>query len=81
MNGGEQISHVTYKTIKRMNRTELSEFCQKLYAEGRNSVKAADDGIEADDVYKVIAGVRGIGPKRLAAIKQAVDTAFNQKKG
>lgn len=62
MNGGEQISHVTYKSIKRMNRTELSEFCQKLYAEGRNSVKAADDGIEADDVYKVIAGVRGIGP-------------------
>ena len=75
------IDHATYKKVKHLNRQELSEFCQEIYALGVKEGKECVDGVESDDVYKVIAGVRGIGPKRLAAIKQAVDTAFNQKKG
>ena len=75
------IDHATYKKVKHLNRQELSEFCQEIYALGVAEGKKSVDGVESDDVYKVIASVRGIGPKRLAAIKQAVDTAFNQKKG
>ena len=75
------IDHATYKKVKHLNRQELSEFCQEIYALGVKEGKECVDGVESDDVYKVIASVRGIGPQRLAAIKQAVDTAFNQKKG
>ena len=75
------IDHATYKKVKHLNRQELSEFCQEIYALGVKEGKECVDGVESDDVYKVIASVRGIGPKRLAAIRAAVDTAFNQKKG
>lgn len=75
------IDHATYKKVKHLNRQELSEFCQEIYALGVKEGKECVDGVESDDVYKVIASVRGIGPKRLAAIKEAVETAFNQKKG
>lgn len=75
------IDHATYKKVKHFNRQELSEFCKKIYALGVEEGKKSVDGVESDDVYKVIAGVRGIGPKRLASIKEAVETAFNQKKG
>lgn len=72
------IDHATYKKVKHLNRQELSEFCQEIYALGVKEGKECVDGVESDDVYKVIASVRGIGPKRLAAIKKAVDTAFKE---
>ena len=57
----------------------MSEFCQEIYALGVAEGKKSVDGVESDDVYKVIAGVRGIGPKRLAAIREAVETAFKEE--
>ena len=72
------IDHATYKKVKHFNRQELSEFCQKIYALGVEEGKKSVDGVESDDVYKVIASVRGIGPKRLAAIREAVETAFKE---
>ena len=72
------IDHATYKKVKHFNRQELSEFCQEIYALGVKESKEGADDVEPDDVYKVIASVRGIGPKRLAAIKEAVDTAFKE---
>ena len=73
------IDHATYKKVKHLNRQELSEFCQEIYALGVAEGKKSVDGVESDDVYKVIAGVRGIGPKRLAAIREAVETAFKEE--
>lgn len=73
------IDHATYKKVKHLNRQELSEFCQEIYALGVAEGKKSVDGVESDDVYKVIAGVRGIGPKRLAAIREAVETAFEKE--
>lgn len=73
------IDHATYKKVKHLNRQELSEFCQEIYALGVKEGKECVDGVESDDVYKVIASVRGIGPKRLAAIREAVETAFKEE--
>ena len=73
------IDQTTYKKVKHLNRQELSEFCQEIYALGVKEGKECVDGVESDDVYKVIASVRGIGPKRLAAIREAVETAFKEE--
>ena len=47
--------------------------------QGYNDAKRTDEGVDSEAVYAVIASVRGIGPKRLAAIKQAVETAFKEE--
>lgn len=73
------IDHGTYKRIKHYDRAQMAKFCENLYMQGYNDAKRTDDGVDSDAVYAVIAGVRGIGPKRLAAIKEAVDTAFKER--
>ncbi len=74
----DMIDHATYKKLKHYNRAQMSEFCQRIYAQGVDAGKKSVDGIDADEVYSVIATVRGIGVKRLAAIKEAVEAAFGK---
>lgn len=73
------IDHGTYKQIKHYDRAQMAKFCENLYMQGYNDAKRTDEGVDSEAVYAVIASVRGIGPKRLAAIKGAVDTAFKEK--
>lgn len=73
------ISRAVYRDIKRYSRPQFEEFCENLYMQGYRDSDA--DGIDADRVFAVISNVRGIGPKRLAAIKAAVNSAFGEKEG
>lgn len=75
----QEINHATYKLLKHYNRAQMSEFCQRLYAQGYEAASSGSQDIDTDEVYTAISRVRGIGPKRLAAIKEAVETAFNAK--
>ncbi len=79
MSGAPEITHAVYKAIKHYNRAQLAQFCTNLYMNGYNDGNT--EGIDADRVFAVISGVRGIGPKRLAAIKAAVNGAFGEKEG
>ena len=63
----------TYKRIKAFDFSEMNAWIERLYRaafnDGIESVKITD----ADDVIKEISNVKGIGPKRLAAIKEAME--------
>jgi hypothetical protein len=80
VSGLPEINHATYKAIKHYNRSQLAQFCTNLYKQGYQDGETGSTGIDSEAVFDVIARVRGIGPKRLAAIKEAVETAFNAKK-
>lgn len=71
-----EIDHATYKRIKHYDRAQLTQFCTNMYAQGYSEGSA--DGIDAERVFEVISGVRGIGPKRIAAIREAVNAAFGE---
>ncbi len=74
-----EIDHATYKKLKHYNRDEMSKFCERLYMQGYNEGKKGESEMDSEELYAVIAAVRGIGPKRLAAIKTAVESAFKRK--
>lgn len=73
------VTREIYKNVKKFDRQRFTDFCTDLYKygfeDGRNSVP----GIEVEDIYTVIASVKGIGPKKLAEIKTAVEEAFGKK--
>lgn len=77
----QEINHAMYKLLKHYNREQMSEFCQRLYAQGYEAASNGSQDIDTEEVYAAISHVRGIGPKRLAAIKEAVETAFLKKGG
>lgn len=64
----ELVSRETYKKVKRMNRTEMNDFLNKIYAMGENSV----EGATFEKVIKIISELPGIGDKRLQQIADAL---------
>jgi hypothetical protein len=76
VSGLPEINHATYKAIKHYNRSQLAQFCTNLYKQGYQDGETGSTGIDSEAVFDVIARVRGIGPKRLSAIRSAVESAF-----
>lgn len=67
------IDAATYQRIKSLDFSEMNDWLERFYraayTDGTNSVKVADAG----DVVKEIAKVKGIGPKRIKAIEEAIE--------
>lgn len=73
-----EISREVYKTIKHYSRAELERFCTNLYMRGYNDGRESVPGIDIEQVCKAIARVDGIGQKRMAAIRTAIDKAYEE---
>lgn len=76
---GPVISRETYRSLKHRNRKQLASFCEDIYMSGYKDGRASVPGVDVEQLYKVIASVPGIGEKRLAQIKAAVEAAFGQE--
>ena len=70
------IDRNTYKNVKHFNREQLMRFCEMIYSDGYNDGRESVPGVDTEQLYKVIASVPGIGEKRMAQIRAAVDAAF-----
>lgn len=73
---GPVIDRNTYKNVKHFNREQLIRFCEMIYSDGYNDGRESVPGVDTEQLYKVIASVPGIGEKRMAQIRAAVDAAF-----
>lgn len=76
-----EVTREIYKNVKKYDRQQFSAFCTDLYTYGFEDGRDSVPGIEVNDIYEVIASVKGIGPKKLAEIKEAVENAFGKKEG
>ena len=76
---GPVINRETYKNVKHFNREQLMRFCEMIYSDGYHDGRADGPGVDTEQLYKVIASVPGIGPKRMGQIKAAVENAFGQE--
>lgn len=74
-----EITREIYKNVKKFDRQQFTGFCTSLYTYGFEDGRDSVPGIEVGDIYEVIASVKGIGPKKLAEIKEAVEKAFGKK--
>lgn len=77
---GPEITREVYKSVKKFDRKDFQEFCTNVYKQGYSDGRESVPGIDIAEVYEVIASVPGIGAKRLAMIKEAVDKEFTEVK-
>ncbi|ADU24237.1 hypothetical protein [Ruminococcus albus] len=65
------IDRTLYKRIKAMNRTEMEQFVQNVYAQGYGA--AESQSIDYDSLKADIATIKGIGESRLQQIIAVID--------
>lgn len=63
----------TFRTIKAMDYSEMNDWLKRYYQAAYEDGIEAVPGADITDVLKAIGEVKGIGPKRLAAIKEALE--------
>lgn len=75
-----EITREIYKSVKRFDRQQFTNFCKSLYGYGYEDGRASVRGIDIERVYEVLADTKGIGPVKLAEIKANMDAAFGEEK-
>lgn len=71
-----EITRDVYKSVKKFDRQQFSDFCKDLYGYGYEDGRASVPGIDVGKIYDVIAATKGIGPVKLAEIKTNIEAAF-----
>ena len=71
------LNRKVYKDIKKMDHGKMSSFCEDLYKNGYADGKKAAEGLTLDEVKEVLAGVKGIGEKRVDIIIHALEEGMN----
>lgn len=76
-----EITRATYKSVKKFDRQQFTAFCADLYKFGHEDGRESVPGVDLTAVYEAIAGVKGIGPKKLEAIKARLKPLFREGTG
>lgn len=61
-----------YKSIKRYDHHQMEVFCSSIYASGVRDGYDMGKSDAAEEVLQVVAGVKGIGPKKMDEIRQCL---------
>lgn len=75
------ITRVTYKSVKKYDRQQFEEFCTDLYKFGYEDGRESVPGVDLTMVYEAIAGIKGIGQKKLGEIKARIEPLFRKEQG
>ena len=69
-----------YKAIKKNDHNQMAQLLTEIYNEGRNDgIKdAKEKRISPADIEKAIAGVKGVGEAKLAAIMKEVYRLYEE---
>lgn len=73
------INRTKYKEIKKFDHAQMESFMQDIYKSGYMDGRDSAPGVELEDVLKVLTEVKGIGPKVMQGIREAVDPLFQKK--
>lgn len=73
-----EITREVYKSIKKSDRQQFQAFCKDLYTFGFEDGKQSVHGVDIKDIYSVLDGVKGVGPKVMERIQEAIDPLFTR---
>ncbi len=73
-----EITRTVYKDVKRYDRHQFTAFCTDLYKYGFEDGRESVPGIDLQEVLRAVSETKGIGEKKMAAIKASIETAFAQ---
>lgn len=74
-----EITREVYKSVKKFDRQQFQSFCKDLYTFGFEDGRQSVPGIDINDIYSSLDGVKGIGPKVMERIREAIDPLFIQE--
>ncbi len=75
-----EITRAMYKSMKKYDRQQFAAFCAELYGFGFEDGRESVPGVDLQDVLRAVSETKGIGEKRLAAIKAAIEAVFENGK-
>ena len=73
-----ELNRKVYKNIKKMDHNQMTLWAESMYKSGfEDGEKAADKGaLTFEDVHDALAGIKGLGEKRISAIHEALEKKF-----
>ncbi len=79
MKQGYILNRKVYKSVKKMDHSQMSDFLKSVYMNGRADGVEATEGLNLEEIKQVILGLKGIGEKRATMILDAIDARLNEK--
>ena len=76
-----EISRKMYKDVKKYDRQQFTAFCVDLYKYGFEDGRESVPGIDLQEVFRAVSETKGIGEKKMAAIKASIEEVFSKGKG
>lgn len=73
------ITRETYKSVKRFDRKQFSDFCELLYKYGYEDGRESVQVIDVKAIYEAIDDTKGIGPKTSVKLKEAIAPLFGKE--
>lgn len=74
-----EITRTVYKDVKRYDRQQFTAFCTDLYKYGFEDGRESVPGIDLQEVLRAVSETKGIGEKKLAAIRESIESVFHSK--
>nr|DAP10380.1 MAG TPA: hypothetical protein [Caudoviricetes sp.] len=73
-----ELNRKEYLKVKKMDHHQMSLWAESMYKSGfEDGEKAADKGaLTFEDVHDALAGIKGLGEKRISAIHEALEKKF-----
>ena len=76
-----EISRDMYKSIKKYDRQQFTRFCTDLYKFGYEDGRESVPGVDIKDVLQAVSETKGIGEKKMEAIKASIEAVFEGNGG
>lgn len=74
-----EITRDVYKSVKKFDRQQFTEFCKDLYGYGFEDGQNSVPGIDIKSILEVVGSVKGIGPKKMEEITAKVEELFKKE--
>lgn len=70
------ITRARYKSIKAFDHKQMEQFCSDIYKSGYEDGRASVPSVDVETIMEAIRSVKGIGAKRLYAIRDSIEAVF-----
>lgn len=74
-----ELNRKMYQRIRKMDHSQMSEFMENLYKEGYAAGAKATEGLTETEIRDALAGIKGIGEKKIDDIIGAMNLALKEK--
>lgn len=77
-----ELTRTVYKSVKKMDREKFQQFCVSLYRygydDGKEEARGKEPEIDVERILEAVAAVKGIGPKKMAEVRERVKELFER---